>query len=529
MKVTAKSFILNLFTFFVLVTIGTIITARSSFAASPDDLLVGAKKSVARVEKKADAAQLRWQKKLAFKKSGKVNVVFQAVFQVENPEQFASLTLEKPLNIQNLTINSQAVPVPLKGMRYSAIPGVPVSLLKKGTNTLQATWTQQVRARKDKKTAKISLSPKLIDAAKLKIRLLGLKASALSFQTGPVLGYAGENFFTVSCRVNIPARVALKVNGKRYASKPALFHSFKAKGLAADTRYHYSLKASLVGSDVVVSTGPCAVRTLPAGGKFTFVILGDSRTFPKDWAKVAQAVAKTRPALAVFVGDMVTAGRIDSQWDEQFFSPGKNFFATIPFFGIIGNHEQNCPLFTRIFPTPGDKNWSQKVGSVLFVGIDGAMNWAPDSKLAKWLDGVLAKSDAKFVFLASHYPAWTSGHHGRLNKDGRPREKSLRQAQDVIMPLLKKYNATAMFAGHDHIYERSEPADGVTMVVTGGAGAPLYGKVKNAKKQNPHSRAFAAKHHYCLLTIDGDTCTMKVFTPKGELIDTRTWAGRKGK
>jgi len=475
MKVTAKSFILNLFTFFVLVTIGTIITARSSFAASPDDLLVGAKKSVARVEKKADAAQLRWQKKLAFKKSGKVNVVFQAVFQVENPEQFASLTLEKPLNIQNLTINSQAVPVPLKGMRYSAIPGVPVSLLKKGTNTLQATWTQQVRARKDKKTGKISLSPKLIDAAKLKIRLLGLKASALSFQTGPVLGYAGENFFTVSCRVNIPARVALKVNGKRYASKPALFHSFKAKGLAADTRYHYSLKASLVGSDVVVS------------------------------------------------------GRIDSQWDEQFFSPGKNFFATIPFFGIIGNHEQNCPLFTRIFPTPGDKNWSQKVGSVLFVGIDGAMNWAPDSKLAKWLDGVLAKSDAKFVFLASHYPAWTSGHHGRLNKDGRPREKSLRQAQDVIMPLLKKYNATAMFAGHDHIYERSEPADGVTMVVTGGAGAPLYGKVKNAKKQNPHSRAFAAKHHYCLLTIDGDTCTMKVFTPKGELIDTRTWAGRKGK
>jgi len=94
------------------------------------------------------------------------------------------------------------------------------------------------------------------------------------------------------------------------------------------------------------------------------------------------------------------------------------------------------------------------------------------------------------------------------------------------MPLLKKYNATAMFAGHDHCYERSEPEEGVTMIISGGAGAPTYGKSKDAEKQNPYSKVFARQRHYCLLTVDGDVCTMKVFRPNGTMIDTRSWTAR---
>ena len=35
---------------------------------------------------------------------------------------------------------------------------------------------------------------------------------------------------------------------------------------------------------------------------------------------------------------------------------------------------------------------------------------------------------------------------------------------------MKKYVHTAFIAGHDHDYERSEPPDGVTVIVSGGAG-----------------------------------------------------------
>jgi len=470
-----------------------------------------------------------WQKSLIFEESGKHAVAFRAIFQVENPTRFTSLALKKPLNIKNLTLNGKTIPKPMEGMTYKSIPGIPVSLLKNGPNELQATWTQQIKTQKDKNTSKVSLVPSQIDSADVDIRLFGLTPLALTFQTGPILGYAGETFFTVTCRVNIPAEVVLEMNDRQYVSKPALLHSFKVESLTADTQYHYSLKARLSSNDdVLASVGPYSVHPLPVDGQFSFAVLGDSRTHPKDWAKVAAAVVTAKPAFSVFVGDMVTSGRIDSQWDEQYFNPAKDFFATIPYYGVIGNHEQNCPLFTRIFPTPGGKNWSQEIGSVLFIGIDGAMDWANGSDLTKWLEDVLAKSKAKFIFLASHYPAWTSGGHGRLNENGRPREKTIRFAQDVLMPLLKKYNATAMFAGHDHFYEHSEPEEGVSMIVTGGAGAPLRNKVTNPEKQNPYSKVFAKKHHYCLLSIKEDVCTMKVFTPERIMIDTHSWTARKG-
>jgi len=554
--------------FIVIFAISVFVPVFAGAAPSSVDLLKDAKRSVALVDNKTP---LVWQKVFVFEKAGKQDVTFRTVFQVDNPGQFVCLSLKKPLHIKDLTLNGKKIPVPLEGMKYKTIPGIPVIMLKKGSNTLQATWTQKVVPRKgkgkdkkpvprkdkkkdakkdekkdnkkDKKIAKVSVTPKHINAADLDIHLFGMTPSALTFQTGAVMGYADENFFTVSCRVNIPAEVVLEVQNDnfycKYVSKPGLLHSFKV-ALAANTKYHYSLNARLSSKeDFTASVGPYPVRTLPAGGsgisggkdkKFTFAILGDSRTHPKDWAKVAAAVVAKKPVLVVFVGDMVTAGRTDHQWDEQYFSPAKDFFATIPYFAVIGNHEQNAPLFPLIFQTPGGgKNWSQEVGSVLLIGIDGSMDWESGSDLTKWLEDILAKSKAKFIFLNTHYPAWSSGPHSKLNKAGRPRQKSARVAQNVLMPLLKKYNATAMFAGHEHFYERSEPTDGVTMIVTGGAGAPLYGKVENAEKQNPYSKVFASEHHYTLLTVDGDVCTMKVLTPEGKVIDTRTWTARKGK
>lgn len=512
------------------IAILTIVASEAVLArdeVSSVDLLTVASRSVSRVEDKVASA---WQKILAFEEAGEHAVAFRAIFQVDNPIRFTSLVLKKPLYIKDLTLNGKTIPKPMEGMTYETIPGIPVSLLEKGSNELQAIWTQPIKAQKDKEISKVSIIPSQIDSADVDIRLSGLMPSALTFQTGPVLGYAGKNFFTITCRVNIPAEVVLEVNNRQYVLKPALLHSFKAEGLTADTQYHYSLKARLSSrDDVLASAGPYSARTLPSGGQFSFAVLGDSRTHPKDWAKVAAAVVTAKPAFSVFVGDMVTSGRIDSQWDEQYFSPARDFFATIPYYGVIGNHEENCPLFSRIFPTLGGKNWSQEIGSVLLIGIDGAMDWSSGSNLTKWLEDILAKSKAKFIFLASHYPAWTSGDHGRLDEDGHPREKPIRLAQDVLMPLLKKYDVTAMFAGHDHFYERSEPKEGITMIVSGGAGAPLRNKVDNPEKQNPYSKIFAKKHHYCFLTVNGDVCTMKVLTPERNVIDTRAWTARTGK
>lgn len=508
-----------------------ILTMVASFAFATDkarsgNLLANAGRTVAYRDN--NAAPI-FQKVVNFDKSGKNVVTFRTIFQVENPEKFVALELEKPNHIKDFTLNGKPIPKPLKGMTYKTIPGIPASLLKKGSNELRAILTVDVKAQKEKKTSKTSFVPKQINSEDINIQLFGLTPSALTFQTGPILGYAGEKMFTVTCRVNIPAEVVLEVNGKEYISKPALLHSFKVEGLKADTQYQYSLKTRLSSKDdFQTSIGPFSVRTLKSGDKFSFVIVGDSRSYPENWAEVAAAITAEKPAFTVFVGDMVTYGLNDYEWDEQHFSPAKEFFSSIPYYGVIGNHERDCPLFTNIFQTPGGgKNWSQEIGSTLLIGIDGTMDWEIDGVQTKWLENILANSKAKFIFLASHYPPWTSGGHGRL-KDGRPRERTIKLGQDVLMPLLKKYNATAMFAGHDHFYERSEPDGGVTMIIAGGGGVGTSHKVKDPEKQNPYSKVFESKHHYTLITIDGDVCTMKAITPEGVVIDTRTWESRKG-
>ncbi|MBL7139531.1 MAG: hypothetical protein ISS74_01335 [Planctomycetes bacterium] len=59
------------------------------------------------------------------------------------------------------------------------------------------------------------------------------------------------------------------------------------------------------------------------------------------------------------------------------------------------------------------------------------------------------------------------------------------------------------------------------------AGAPLYGKAKDAEQQNPHSKAFARAHHFCLFTVTPEGCTLRVLTPEGEEIDTCRWSPRQ--
>ncbi len=482
-------------------------------ASASVDLLQGAKWEISR---EGLMAAPTWQESLTFQMEEHVDLVLRAVFDATNLSAYAALSLEKPLDTKEVKLNDEPIPVPLEGMRYSTIPAIPVSMLREGENTLTVCW-------------KATVKPSTMAADGVPLRLFAQPPSAFAIQSGPILGCADRNAFTVTCRLNMPGQALLKVGNKVYSSKKAkLIHSFTAKQLKPDTEYEYSILALLPERKAtLVKTGPHKVKTFPVGDKLVFAALGDSRTFPQDWNRVADAVVRAKPGFTVFVGDMVNEGRVDHQWDKEYFAGPKEYFATIPYYPIIGNHEQNCPLFLEMFKTPNStKNWSQIIGTVLLIGIDGEMDWSPGSELTRWLEDTLKRSKARFIFLATHYPAWSSGAHGGVNSQGTPHEKGARQARETIMPLLAKYNAAAMIGGHDHFYERSEPENGVTMIITGGAGAPLRDKAGSAAQQNPYSKVFVKKLHYCLFDVDGNTCKMTAYTPAGEAIDTREWLAR---
>ena len=98
------------------------------------------------------------------------------------------------------------------------------------------------------------------------------------------------------------------------------------------------------------------------------------------------------------------------------------------------------------------------------------------------MNEVLSKSTAKYKIVFGHYPLYASGNHLTQAKDA----LSLLKLRELLEPILKEHQVDLYLAGHEHMYERTEPIDGVTHVVSGAAG-----KVRKKKllKETDYPRA----------------------------------------
>ena len=87
-------------------------------------------------------------------------------------------------------------------------------------------------------------------------------------------------------------------------------------------------------------------------------------------------------------------------------------------------------------------------------------------------------------------------HHPPFDPDGT--DHIMAYGNEEFMALMVEQQVDYVFAGHIHAYAR-EKRDGVTYIITGGAGAPLYG--------SDHPLAF---HHYLRVAIQDGDVTVEV-------------------
>jgi hypothetical protein len=103
-----------------------------------------------------------------------------------------------------------------------------------------------------------------------------------------------------------------------------------------------------------------------------------------------------------------------------------------------------------------------------------------------WLKDDLQSSNAKCTLAIWHYPIFTSGP-----SNGSPESRVMREAWQVLFD----GGADLIVNGHDHLYERFAPqspdgrrndATGITQIIAGTGGAPLYqfsGSIANSAAQ----------------------------------------------
>lgn len=458
-----------------------------------------------------------WAPVVTFDKATRHDLRLRAEFDLPAVPAATVLTLKKPAHIAEWSLNGAALMGPPKDMFYPELEGIPATLLKTGKNVLEARFSVNVYPREGK------LFP--ADSGDIRLDLRAGDLKRFEIRTGPILGAAGNDYFTVGCRTRMPATVTLHCDGRTWTSKPGVIHLLRADGLQAGRGYEYQLVANLCGGGATAKSKPARVKTLPAKGPVTFVALGDARNNGKIWNSITNQVLKFDPAFVIHTGDIVGNGNDYEAWDREFATPAAKYLATIPCFYTFGNHENNVSQIYQLFGFPEDArgNCHQVIGPVELFGMNRFENWGERSGNLVTMERQLAASKSPFIFAFTHPPAWSSGPHGN-DKLGR----------DVHFPIFERYGVTALIAGHDHCYERSEPGS-TTMLIAGGAGAHLYDPEQ--AKDNPHSKIYRSEYNFLVFKADDRQCEMNAWTFGGlktpdnerklEQVDIRVWQARR--
>jgi HEAT repeat protein len=288
---------------------------------------------------------------------------------------------------------------------------------------------------------------------------------------------------------------------------PVTLHRVVLRALALEGIYHYQIRSG------DVQAGPFTFRSaVHDSTPFTFAVFGDSRTSAEQSSAVGRQMASHQPHFLLHSGDLVSNGAVYEQWEEQFFSPLGEVLARIPFFPVLGNHEQNSVHFYNFFPSG---SWySFEYGNACFIALDtntASGGFEPGTEQYGWLQRTLEETSALWRIVWFHHPPYSSGNHGC----------SIEQ-QEALAPLLERYQVDMVFNGHDHIYERSFPMragrredeSGIIYVVTGGGGAPLY-----PVDAGEWTGFATSTHHYCAVSIDGPHLRLQVCDLNGDVVD----------
>lgn len=344
----------------------------------------------------------------------------------------------------------------------------------------------------------------------------------LLLEVGPFTVQAGPTTATV--RLEAEAAPTLEVmfpGGPPQKPKP------EATQVAHGTRTLYSYTATDLSPgreytyEVVDTQGRRTqghFRTAPQESTpFGFLIYGDNRTDDAAHAAVAQRMAAAPGEFLLNTGDLVEEGSKREDW-LGFFRIEKALLQARAVFSTVGNHElyQNGGVeYAQYFGDPSALqqkpvffNSTFRWGSARFFLLNSMTSFR-GTKDRAWLDDALEKAKnetgVRFRFIVMHHGLYSSGPHGNNTR-----------MIDVGLPdVFRKYEIDAIFAGHDHIYERGTE-DGLRYIVSGGGGAPSY----EIRKPRPGMKKAEPVRHYIEARIDGDMFSMTVRRETGAELES---------
>jgi 3',5'-cyclic AMP phosphodiesterase CpdA len=239
-----------------------------------------------------------------------------------------------------------------------------------------------------------------------------------------------------------------------------------------------------------------------------FAVIGDSGTGePPQYETAAEMAAAYRQfpfEFVIMLGDNIYGGKSPADFKRKFEEPYRLLLdAGVKFYAALGNHDDTNERLYKPFNMEGQRYYRFKKGNAEFFALDS--NYMDPQQL-DWLGKQLDRSNSAWKICYFHHPLYS---HARAHGP----DIDLRK---LLEPLFERYGVSVVFSGHEHVYERITPQNGVNYFVLGNSGQL---RLHDLRRSTGTAKGFDTDRSFALAEIAGAQFYFQVVSRAGETVD----------
>lgn len=240
-----------------------------------------------------------------------------------------------------------------------------------------------------------------------------------------------------------------------------------------------------------------------------FAVIGDNGTGERAQYEVADTMTKVRAAFpydfVIMLGDNLYGGQDEDDLLRKFERPYAALLkAGVRFQASLGNHDAPQNASYGLWNMGGQRYYTFARGNVRFFVLDSTQM---DPKQVQWLQTELGNAREDWKICYFHHPLYSNASRHGSSVDLRV----------LLEPIFVKQGVDVVFAGHDHVYERIKPQQGITHFVSGAGGQLRRG---NMRPTDQTAAYFDQDQSFMVVEIAGDSLHFQAISRTGKIVDS---------
>jgi 3',5'-cyclic AMP phosphodiesterase CpdA len=240
-----------------------------------------------------------------------------------------------------------------------------------------------------------------------------------------------------------------------------------------------------------------------------FVAIGDNGTGDRPQYELAQQMVQVHNAfrfdLVIMLGDNMYGGQSPADYVKKFEQPYAPLLAAgVKFQASLGNHDRPEQVNYKLYNMNGQRYYTYARNNVRFFALDSTLM---DQKQLEWIDTSLREARDEWKICYFHHPLYSdAARHG-----------SSVDLRVLLEPIFIKHGVDVVFSGHDHVYERVSPQNGIYYFVSGAGGQLRRG---NMRASSQTAASFDQDRSFMTVEVAGSEMFFQSISRTGQVVDS---------